>query len=175
MIGLTASFLLLAAVVSYLLIKSKANPLIKGLLIIATIWYGVAVYYFPGSLMGWPRCVNNLPDDSLIMSHKVVEPSAIDSGGMYFWLMEDIKKIPLRLNPAEVFTRIDRMTPRAYRIPYDRELHKKLEMAKKKKGRRGLMIWKREQAPGTAINSERREERGRFKIINPVDLLPRKD
>ena len=174
MIGLTASFLILAVVVSYILIRPK-NPLVKALLIIATVWYAIAVYYAPDAFMGWPRRVNELPDGSLILTYKVVEPSAGESGGMYFWLIEGIKKTPKRLNPAEVFTIIDRKTPRAYQIPYDRELHKKLELAKKKKGKHGLMIWKKGQRVGMAGDGKKQEEEGRFKIINPVDLLPSKD
>ena len=177
-IGLTVSFLLLASVLCYILIRSNTNAFLKAALVIMTIWYAVVLYFVPQSLQGWPKLVSDLPDNSLIITYRIVEPSGMaEKGGMYFWLLENTDKIPYRANPIEAFKEIDNKKPRAYGIPYDRELHKQLEAAKKKAKRRsGLMVWKKGMGGKNKLGEGRKKtKRGRFEVINPTDLLPKKE
>jgi hypothetical protein len=173
--GLTVSFLLIASIVSYIFIKSNANPIIKAALIITTIWYTVALYYAPQGIRGWAKDVDELPNNSVVLSYKIVEPSGqAEKGGIYFWVIENIDKLPNSLNPKEAFAEINKKAPRLYKVPYSRELHKRLEELRKKRGKRGVgrLIWKKGKKKGIF---SRKEKRGQFKIVNPHEMLPSKN
>ena len=78
------------------------------------------------------------------------------------------------LRPDKFLIYTGGMQPRAYKIPYDRELHKKLlETQKQQKQRKGssLMTGKKgvKRKKGKGINESPTENP--FKIMNPFDVL----
>jgi type IV secretory pathway VirB6-like protein len=177
MILLALSFLLLASILGYIVIQTKLNPIIKAVLIVVMIWYSIALYSAPGHFMGWSKPISVLPENSIILAYRIVEPSKTTKGGMYFWVL-DPREGKDASNPREFFKLVGESEPRYYCIPYDRELHKQLEEAEKtrKRNPNGLMIWSKGNSHKADRNNEdgdRTGERG-FKIKNPVDLLPEK-
>ena len=176
MILLIVSFLLIATLLCLVLIQSKVNPFFKAVLIVVSIWYTVAILFIPQHFRGWPIEKDSLPDRSWILFYRIVEPKSNDKGGMYFWLIDHIEQVPFKINPRETFAEVHRLIPRAYGIPYDRELHKRLERVwqKKKTFRGGFVVWKQDERLKTKSEGRGKEGRGKFEIINPVELLPQK-
>jgi hypothetical protein len=181
-IGLTFAFLLLATIMGYLVISTKMNPILKVIIIIITAWYSVALYAVPGQIAGHPKMVAELPDEAWILSAKIVEPTINDQGGMYFWLYEKriIKEKLNNANPFMAFAELHRVAPRSYGVPYNKELHKQYEKAKKNKtgkGSMGIMLYKRgERKQGQQQQQNKKTKmKSKFQIINPIDLLPKKN
>jgi hypothetical protein len=173
---LTASFILMATIALLIMFKSKTNPILKAILTIVTIWYGIALYALPGHFMGFPKVTNTLPDKAWVLAHKVVEPSGMDKGGMYFWIIETKVENGSKLNPLTFFQIIDSRPPRAYVLPYNKEMNKQLqEAAKGQKGKDGSPNGKMMRFKSAGDDSGDKEKQGKFEIINPVDLLPPKD
>ena len=179
--GLTFAFLLLASVLSYIVIGTKINPILKVIVIVVTTWYSIALYATPGNIAGWPKMVDRLPDKAWILYAKIVEPSETDPGGMYFWVHEKqiYEKSLNNINPMVAFIEIGRITPRAYGIPYDKELHKQFEKLKRKRSRDGGSGYIIFHQGGYNMGGDGNKKQGeynkpKFKITNPVDLLPKK-
>lgn len=177
--GLIFAFLLLASVLSYIVIGTKINPILKIIVIVVTTWYSIALYTTPGHIAGWPKMVDNLPDGSWILYTKIVEPKPTDPGGMYFWVYEKqiYEKKLNKINPMTAFLEVRRITPRAYGIPYDKELHKELEKARKKRekgGEGGFMMYRAGKKTGDGGGNKADKHKSRFQIVNPSNLLPKK-
>lgn len=177
-IVLTLSFILMAAISCLVLIKSNTNPILKAGLILVTIWYGIALYFLPGYFMGFPKQTDVLPNDAWVLTYRINEPSGLDKGGMHFWVIEDYMDETLnRLNPMDAFRTINAKIPRAYTLPYDREMHKQLEDAIKKgkeSGEGGLIRFTRKEK-GSIGEYDDLGKAGKFQIVNPSQLLPSKD
>lgn len=177
-LGLVFAFLLLATTVGYLIIKTNLNPIIKVVIIIFLTWYSIALYAAPGQIAGHPKMVDEIPDGVWILSGRIVEPKGIDPGGIYFWVydkknIEEVTK--LTTNPFEAFKQLNRKAPRAYGIPYDKELHKKYTKAlKKQKGKGGILSYKRGKKGKEGGIGGIGYKPGTFKIFNPSSLLPPK-
>jgi hypothetical protein len=173
---LTLSFLLLATIACLVLINSD-NPFLKAGLVITTIWWAIAMYFIPSHFAGFPKQVDILPHNAWVLSYKIVEPLGNNQGGMYFWVIEkyenDLKVH--RYNPMMAFRVINSKEPRAYKLPYSRKMHKQLEQAQKNAGQRGgkggLLRFKHHGGG----SEEDETPKGKFEIVNPVDLLPPKD
>lgn len=198
-IGLVFTFLLLGTTLGYISIYTKMNPFVKLILIIVFVWYSIVLFLIPQHFSGLPRKIPELPDGCWIISYKIVEPSQSDSGGMYFWIVENevwthtIKKSN-PLNPMKAFQELNKLQPLSCSMDYDKELHKELAAASKeqkdKKG--GMMIYHKKkgqagerregeqgqgqsQGQGQGTNNGQAERnRNRIEILNPVKLLPPK-
>jgi len=120
------------------------------------LWYGVVLFYAAQMISGWPAPVI-LPQEAYIQSFIIDEPVYI-----YFWLQG-------RDEP-----------PRAFKIDYDRELHKRLtegkEEAKKNGGRMLLknLFGKRGQKKRKGNSKNNYQDDVRIEITNPAEQL-RKD
>jgi hypothetical protein len=123
--------------------------------------------------MGWSKSVVELPENAIVVSYRIVEPKNI-----YFWMIEDLDLQPNRANPMELFRDIQTKEPRAYKIEYDKELHKQLEAIKKqrKRGKQGQLRWTKAKQGNRELDENRpQSKRGQFEILNPSSLLPTKD
>ena len=180
MTGLVVAFILLAIVTAWNTIRTKGWLGLKIITISILIWYGFVVYFTIPQIMGWPT-KKDLPANSKIISVRIIEPRGTDKGAMYFWLSRkpDHKKDAMNLlRPDKFLIFTGGIQPRSYKIPYDRELHKKLlEAQKKQRKQRGssLMTGKK----GVKIKGKQKGQSNSptekpFKILNPFDTL-RKD
>lgn len=139
------AFIALSACVLWILAKTKGAVVVKSILVVVTISFGVAMWSALGGLEGWPA--PNPPEKSFeLHSAIVVEPdkNVGEEGRIYLWLTP-------RRNPDRSmswfarFRTIPHDEPRAYRIRYSKPLHKKLAAAKKlmKRGQRIMMSLKK--------------------------------
>ncbi|MEP7299437.1 MAG: hypothetical protein ABI702_24910 [Burkholderiales bacterium] len=112
------SFAALAFIALLALLWSRWPAWLKGLLIV-----GVTVFYFYAddvvhSMWGWPSA-DALPARFVLLAAVIDEPSAKRPGGLYVWVnaLEDGKPT---------------VQPRAFKLPYSKDLHALLNEGMKK-------------------------------------------
>jgi hypothetical protein len=181
-IGLSIAFVIISAIVLWFSIRTPGKIIIKAMLIPATVWYGLVLYYSVPNLMGWPIS-QSIPDNSHILAIRIKEPNLKlnDPGAIYFWV--DIKPssksteqtLKAQLNPKSVFSYNSKTQPRAYQLPYSRELHKAIVEAQRKAG----------EVPGAQLRTKKGDgKRGptgndeskaplELEIINPIKSFPK--
>jgi hypothetical protein len=118
MLALTLSFVALAFLCVLALVWSHWPAWLKAMLVA-----GVVVLYFFGDdvvheLAGWPSA-DTLPERFALLAVVVEEPSAKTRGALYLWI-----------NAIENGKPVAR--PRAYRLPYAKDLHALLNEGMKK-------------------------------------------
>ncbi len=123
--GLLAAYVTVALLLLGLMLYSRWSWRVKAAAIILTSAFYVVSYFSFPPLMGWPSD-DPLPERFRVLSAYVVEPNKHlgTEGEIYLWVT-DMEDDP---NLAE---------PRAYRLPYDNERHKKIIKVIKKL-RKGL-------------------------------------
>ncbi|GAP34444.1 hypothetical protein ABXN37_04685 [Piscinibacter sakaiensis] len=117
-LALVIAFTVLALLCLLALLWSRWPGWLKGLLVV-----GVTVFYFYGEALvhetwGWPSA-DALPERFVLLAAVIEEPGAKTAGALYVWVnaIEDGK--PVR-------------QPRAYRLPYTKDLHALLNEGMKK-------------------------------------------
>ena len=115
------------------------------------------------------------------MSVKIQEPTQDNNGGIYLWVDAgnwQETEFYNTFNPQYLLMYTSDRKPRAYVIPYTREMHKKIANAmRKKKGTKGGIMVVDGKKKGKMGNGESmyRTEPVNFKILNPADLMPKED
>jgi hypothetical protein len=181
-IGLSIAFVIISAIVLWFSIRTPGQIIIKAMLIPATVWYGLVLYYSVPNLMGWPIS-QSMPDNSQVLAIRIKEPNPKhnDPGAIYFWInIKPSSKSPeqtlkAQLNPKSVFSYNSKTQPRAYQLPYSRKLHKAIvEAQRKAEGVPGaqLRTKKGKSKRGTPGNDESKATL-ELKIINPVKSFPK--
>lgn len=122
-LALTLSFAALVLLCALALLWSRWPGWMKGLLVA-----GVAVLYFWGNevvrnLSGWPA-PDALPERFALLAVVIEEPSSKTAGALYLWVNAIDKGRPVA-------------QPRAYRLPYTKDLHALLNESMKK-ARQGI-------------------------------------
>jgi hypothetical protein len=189
-LGLAIAFILLAAMLLWVVISSKGSTVFKAVLIPVAIWYGAVLFFTAQNLMGWP-VDQSVPEDSYILAFSVKEPDSATGypGAILLWASipatisqeGDLKENDpiLALHPKNLFDYQDKNDPRAYRLPYDRKLHKMLMKAREsQQGQPGAMIriQKNEnQGPDSGDHQEQSMAMLNIDIVNPLEMLPKKD
>jgi hypothetical protein len=120
-IGLSIAFVIISAIVLWFSIRTPGQIIIKAMLIPATVWYGLVLYYSVPNLMGWPIS-QSIPDNSQVLAIRIKEPDPKhnDAGAIYFWVnIKPGSKSPEQtvkalLNPKNVFSYTSKTQPRAY-------------------------------------------------------------
>jgi hypothetical protein len=116
-LGLVAGFVFVVVLLLALNLRTDFHWSIKaGAIIIATLFYLITLMTLPG-FYGWPTSAP-LPQKFRLVSMEVKEPrNEVDQGVIYLWVvsLED-----------------DEAKPRAYQLPYTRELHSRLTAARKR-------------------------------------------
>ena len=173
-LGLSMAFMIIGSILLYFVVNSKSHVLLKAGAITAVIWYSLVLFYTPPRLMGWPT-YQSMPDESRIIHALVKEPKDDDEGGVYLLVIgiNDKKSLVQQINPKHIFNYSSKNTPRLYRMPYDREFHKKLEKAKRNAGRKGIIRLTKDKSQKNkgGRSSKKIRDEFRFKILNPMELL----
>jgi hypothetical protein len=181
-IGLSIAFVIISAIVLWFSIRTPGQIIIKAMLIPATIWFGLVLYYTVPNLAGWPVS-QPIPDNSQVLAIRINEPNPIynDPGAIYFWVSikpsskSSKQKLAGLVNPKNISS-INRETqPRAYQLPYSRKLHKAIvEAQRKAKGTPGGQI-KTKKGTSKRRNSGNDESRAplEFEIVNSIKLFPK--
>lgn len=183
--GLTTAYILLAAMLLWLFINSRTYLFLKILIVPLVLWYGIVLYYTPTNLMGWPtaiKSVEELPGDAFVSGIQIKEPNkkTLEPGAIFITVIKfsDKSEMKFSLNPKEAFTYLGKEEPRIYKIPYSKELHKKiLEAQKKQRGRSGSTIKTKKKLKGDkkegTVGTENSKAKEMFRIINPIELMPK--
>ena len=114
---LTAGFVFVVVLLLSLNLRTSFHWSIKtGVILLALVFYVITLYSLPG-FYGWPT-KEPLPQKFLLVGMDIREPrNEADVGVIYMWVS------PLLENESK---------PRAYELPYSRELHTRLTAAKKR-------------------------------------------
>jgi hypothetical protein len=163
-------------------IRAPGQIVIKAMLIPATVWYGLVLYYTVPNLMGWPIS-QPIPDNSQVLAIRIKEPDPKhnDPGAIYLWvnIKPDSKRskqtLKANLNPKSVFSYKSKSRPRAYQLPYSRKMHKAIvEAQRKAQGVPGAQLRTKKGKPkrGSAGNDESKATL-ELEIINPVKSFPK--
>ncbi|MCB9992726.1 MAG: hypothetical protein H6873_03600 [Hyphomicrobiaceae bacterium] len=115
---LAGAYALLAALLAVIFLSARLHPLIKLVAVAATAGLMVLTYVDIGELRGLPSD-GPLPDAFKLHWARVVEPNQLhnEPGHVFLW----IEALDKDNYPSG--------TPRAYQLPYDPELVKKVEVA----------------------------------------------
>lgn len=181
-IGLSIAFVIISAIVLWFSIRTPGQIVIKAMLIPATIWYGLALYYTVPNLMGWPIS-EVIPDNSQVLAIRIKEPNPQhnDPGAIYFWVnIEPSSKnaqqtLVAQLNPKSVFSYNSKTQPRAYQLPYSRKMHKAIvEAQRQAQGMPGAQMRTKKGGPkrGNTGNDQSKAAM-ELEIINPVKFFPK--
>ena len=181
-IGLSIAFVIISAIVLWFSIRTPGQIIIKAMLIPATVWYGLVLYYTVPNLMGWPIS-RSIPDNCQILAIRIMEPDPKhnDPGAIYFWVASKPSPegsepaLKAHLSPKSVFSTHNNSQPRAYQMPYSREMHKTIvEAQRKAQGVPGaqLKAKKGSSKSGLTGNHDSKSEL-ELEIINPVTSIPK--
>jgi len=176
-IGLSIAFVIIAAIVLWFSIRTPGKIIIKAILIPATVWYSLVLYYSVPNLMGWPIS-RSIPGNSQVLAIHIKEPDPKhnDPGAIYFWVnIKPSSKSPGKspgawFNPKNVFTYASKTHPRAYQLPYSRKMHKAIvEAQRKAQGIKGAQIrTKKGKLKRGNTSSDEIETPLELEIINPI-------
>ena len=115
-IGLTASFLVLVALILWLIILSKNKLwIIKSIIIISATLFSIVVLFSLKDFIGWPS-KSTLPQEFQLHWAIIDEPSKVNNteGAIYMWVTALDKE-----NKSKDL-------PRAYKIDYTRKNHEEI-------------------------------------------------
>lgn len=174
--GLAVAFIIIAALHLYFIIYSKAKIVTKALIIPVVLWYSLTLFYIPGKLMGWPTS-SPIPDNSRVLSMMFREPFKGRPGSIYILAVSYVEvnesNISEVLNPKHVFGYSEKNVPRFYRLPYKRELHKRLQEGEKQAKKKGgfLRIGKGKKIRKN--DSWSTDEEIKIEIVNPKLSMPK--
>ena len=183
--GLAIAFVIISAIVLWFSIRTPGQIIIKALLIPATVWYGLVLYYSVPNLMGWPIS-QSIPDNSQLLAIRIKEPDPKhnDPGAIYFWVntkpgsKSPEQTVKALLNPKSMFSYNSKTQPRAYQLPYSREMHKAIvEAQRKAQGVPGAQLRTKKAKKGKSKRGHTGNDASKAKlelvIINPIKSLPK--
>ncbi len=176
--GLAVAFIIVAALHLYFIIYSKAKVITKALIVPLVLWYSLVLFYTPEKLMGWPTS-SSMPDNSRVLSMMFREPFKNSPGSIYILAVgyTEVNKsnIGEALDPSHVFGYNERNTPRFYKLPYNRELHKRLKEGEKKAKKTGGFLKiggrKKNKNKDNTVGGEQIEIE--IDVVDPKQLMPK--
>ena len=132
-IGIPLTFLVLFAVVLWFIILGKGKWWLKAAIVPVVLYFSLIIWFSLGQISGWAS-PNDMPDTFILHWSIVKEPSkkdVNDQGTIFIWATqvdENLQVANQSLNPLlHPFTpRKNSAEPRSYRLPYDRDMHEKL-------------------------------------------------
>ena len=132
MMGITMGFVLIAALVLWFVIGSKGHWGIKAAMIVLSLYFCLSVGFSIAEFMGWPTD-GKLPPKFLLYWAVIQEPDAKlgDEGSIYVWV-RPINETGIEHKGRNYYLLSfydGKSQPRAYSIPYSRELHEQTQKA----------------------------------------------
>lgn len=117
-LSLTAAYTLVALLLAWLLVLTRVHWVLKALATLSVVAMIPLTFFGVGELRGLPTD-GDLPDSFRMLWGQVIEPNHIqdESGSVFLWLQEmDADNYPVGL-------------PRAYQLPYSKDLEIKVQEA----------------------------------------------
>jgi hypothetical protein len=129
-----AGFVLLAGILLWLLAAARGPWQVKLVLIVTVPTFGVAVWHALGTFKGYP-VPHAPPPEAILLASVVKEPAPGQPGAIYLWL------VPTATGSANPLAYRSDGEPRAYVVPYTRQLHEQAQTARRlaASGRRVLL------------------------------------
>ena len=182
--GVTILYVLLMILLSWSIIGIKGRWITKGLFMAIAIWFSITLYYSFQNFMGWPTEETISTKYSQVIWFQIKEPSKVSNhpGAIYLWVREiseseKIEGLTLKQlsDPMVWFTYPDETVPRAYKIPYTKEAHKKLREAAegRKTGVRTYVEVEKKKLRPDRLGQQKVEDIIKFKLISPQDIIPK--
>lgn len=131
-LAIPIAFLILAALLLWLIIDVRGKWWLKALLMILVVSFSITVWKSLDSYLGWPTSAA-LPKKAILIWIVVNEPNPKlgDPGAVYLWL-KPREALPERPNNSHwalfVYTP-NPNEPRTYKLPYSRLIHKEAQKA----------------------------------------------
>jgi hypothetical protein len=180
---LILSFFVIALILGWLIIRVRGNLVSKLVVISMCLWYTLAVISAIPSIKGWATDQSVSGSSCVLISHHIDEPTWI-----YFWVLKlsdkQLSEKIGQLDPRTAFQVEEGSSPRAYKTPYTKQLHKNLMELLTKRGEKGGMILlkgkdrkgsDRKGTESTEIGDQRNQDNIELSYINPSSLLPKED
>ena len=181
--GVTILYVLLMILLSWSIIGIKGRWITKSLFMAVAIWFSVTLYYSFQNFMGWPTEETISTQYSQLIWFQIREPSKVSDhpGAIYLWVreipkLEKIEGFTLKQlsDPMVWFTYPDEGVPRAYKIPYTKEAHKKLrEGAEGRKTGIRTYVEVKKKKLDQAQGYQEVEDMITFKLIKPQNIIPK--
>lgn len=145
-VAIPIAFVLIAALLCLLLIGTKWKWWWKLALFATVLPFCFFIWSAIVSYQGWPT-TQQTPQKALLLQAIVREPEPDNPGAIYLWLL------PLsdEVHDTESFLQYAGSLgePRAYRLPYTREMHQMVEKAQAKMREGKPVVLERGRKPGT--------------------------
>jgi hypothetical protein len=122
-LGIPLTFVILVAVILWFIIWGKGHWLLKAVVVAVSLYFGIATWQSLNGLLGWPAPESeSLPDKFAVHWVVIKEPSkkTADPGAIFIWVSGPVK---------ESLFAPDFKEPRAYKLPYSKEMHQRAEGA----------------------------------------------
>lgn len=183
-LGLSISFVILAALLLWVCVDKNVSKVIKALMIAGVLWFGLVLLYTPSNMMGWPisTTYDGLPDMGVVLSWKVIQPNINGpEAGIYIWMVPKEEGAPekslfeiILLDPRYAFKYTLKDTPRCYKLPYEKEEHRRLsKKAAKARKLKGALIFKRgprERGKSKRQGQGYKDDSG-WKVLDPEEIM----
>lgn len=127
-VAIPIAYTLLAALLCWHIISAKGGKWLKVIVFVVTLGFSFMIWRALSSYQGWPTAAET-PEKALLIQAIVREPDekAGDQGAIYLWLLplsDEVNDIPSLLEYPGI-----RGEPRAYKMPYSREMHEGVNRA----------------------------------------------
>lgn len=186
-IAIPLGFIMLAGVLCWYVATAEGRWLTKLALTVLLVGFALDVSRSLDSYAGWPTA-EEMPDDAQLLGAIIREPTARvdDSGAIYVWVrpLAPPESGLLRETPSPD-------EPRAFRLPYSREMHEEMEAAMqairqgqpvglhrgRHKGKRGQGSGQDGDGQGSGLGNGMAEDddEGLHTYALPASQPPRKD
>tara|TARA_B100001971_G_scaffold143611_1_gene132744 strand:- start:454 stop:1056 length:603 start_codon:yes stop_codon:yes gene_type:complete len=182
--GIIALYVLLIGMLGWFVIGAKGKWWAKGTMIALSLWFGLTLFYTVHNFMGWPTLEQINKERSQILYFQIREPSKKydDVGAIYLWVRilrseEEPKGKTFQelMNPMTWFLYTDKRAPRAYKLPYTKEVHEQLEELTKNKQEKGSegFIEKGEDEQGRPDGEQNVTSPIQIIVVDPSSLIPK--
>ena len=132
MTGIALGFVLIAALTLWFIIGSKGHWVSKATMILMSLYFCLSVGFSVSDFMGWPTD-EDLPEKFRVYWLVIDEPDPKrdDGGNIYVWLQPDLETEGTHDSWHDYLLSFydGDSEPRAYRLPYTRELHEQSQKA----------------------------------------------
>ena len=180
--GITILYVLLMVLLSWSIIGIKGRWITKGLFMAIAIWFSITLYHSFHNFMGWPTEETINTKYSQLIWFQIKEPSKVSNhpGAIYLWVREipeseKVEGFTLKQlsDPMVWFIYPDENVPRAYKIPYTKEAHKKLResVEARKKGIITYVEVGKKKMNRRRPSDQEIDDEIIFRLIKPQDIL----
>lgn len=183
--GIISLYILLIGMLGWFVIGATGKWWAKGTMIALSLWFGLTLFYTVHNFMGWPTLEQINNERSQILYFQIREPSKKydDEGAIYLWVRvlrsteePKAKTFQELMNPMTWFLYTDKRAPRAYKLPYTKEVHEQLEeltKQKQNKGSEGYIEKGDNEEKGSPEEQGNRSQQIQIIVIDPSSLIPK--